>query len=350
MNRIGGRAVGGLLLASCLLAAAGLTDTASASASTNRGITAAAAGTAGPCPTTTDGVTVVVDFQGEGGHGTTVRCAPGSPDTGIVALREAGFRIEGLSNGAPFVCRIEGQPTADSGEDCVGTPPSAAYWAYYYAPRGGSWTYSGEGGGGRKPPVGSVDGWSFTRGGSESTRLLPRVAPPATPTTTTQKPTTTTRPPGTTTPPAPATTTTRPPSSGTTPTTPGPGTTPTTTRVDPAGPGATPPGGPPGTSPGDPGSTTSSSSTTVGTGAVAPQGSGAAGADDGADAADELAGGTVELRDDPDTGSPVALALGGTGVAILGAAAVLSTRQRRRAAAATIAFDQPPPPPDAGTG
>ncbi len=132
------------------------------------GGTAARAGTAGPCPTLADGVTVVVDHGSLGG-GAEVRCAPGEPASGLAALQGAGFSY-GFVPGKPgFVCTIDGGP-----DPCNGAPTSA-YWAYHHAPRGGGWTYATIGAGTRRPPVGSVEGWAFGDGDA------PALASPAAP-------------------------------------------------------------------------------------------------------------------------------------------------------------------------
>ncbi|MEH1100532.1 hypothetical protein V6V16_15360, partial [Micromonospora sp. CPCC 205561] len=135
----------------------------------------AAAGSAGYCPDAS-GVTVVVDFNELGG-GTVVRCAPGDQATGLAALKDAGFQVTGtLRWGEGFVCRIEGRP-ATTAEKCVDTPPVSAYWSYWYASNGGSWTYSDKGVLNRRPPGGSFEGWSFSlnRGADDAPR--PGVAP-----------------------------------------------------------------------------------------------------------------------------------------------------------------------------
>ncbi|WP_025620304.1 hypothetical protein [Salinispora cortesiana] len=139
------------------------------------GSPAAAAGSAGYCPDAS-GVTVVVDFNELGG-GTVVRCAPGSQATGLAALKSAGFQITGtLRWGEGFICRIEGKPSADT-EKCVDTPPASAYWSYWHAPNGGSWTYSDKGVLNRTPPAGSFEGWSFSLNRDPNDAPRPGVAP-----------------------------------------------------------------------------------------------------------------------------------------------------------------------------
>lgn len=139
------------------------------------GSPAVAAASAGYCPDAS-GVTVVVDFHELGG-GTVVRCAPGTQATGLAALKNAGFQITGtLRWGEGFICRIEGKPSAAT-EKCVDTPPASAYWSYWYAPNGGSWTYSDKGVLNRKPPAGSFEGWSFSLNRNASDAPRPGVAP-----------------------------------------------------------------------------------------------------------------------------------------------------------------------------
>jgi len=104
---------------------------------------AATAATDGACPDD-DGVTVVVDFQELGG-GTVVRCAPGPQASGLAALEQAGFTIEGTASwGTAVVCRIDGRPVP-ADEPCTGYPPVSAYWSYWQAAAGGSWGYASTG-------------------------------------------------------------------------------------------------------------------------------------------------------------------------------------------------------------
>ncbi|MCS7475462.1 ABC transporter substrate-binding protein [Umezawaea endophytica] len=159
---------------------------------------ATAQGSPGFCPDA-NGVTVVVDFQELGGS-TIVRCAPGDQGTGLAALKNAGIGITGTNRwGEGFVCRVEGKPAPES-EKCLDTPPARAYWSYWHAPNGGSWTYSDKGVLNRKPPAGSFEGWSFSLDKTETTNPPPRVAPvrPVVVTTTTKPPVV---PPGTQPPP-----------------------------------------------------------------------------------------------------------------------------------------------------
>jgi len=130
------------------------------------------------------GVTVVVDF-GDTGGGIRTRCAPAPVASGFEALAKAGFAITSVA-GQPFLCRIDGEPADDP---CTHTPSASRYWSYWHADRGASWTYSSSGAS-RKPPAGSVEGWSFGPGDP------PGIAPPGpvVATTTTAPPPPTTRP------------------------------------------------------------------------------------------------------------------------------------------------------------
>ncbi|MGW5049621.1 hypothetical protein [Actinokineospora sp. NPDC004072] len=128
------------------------------------------AAAAAPC-SAGGGVTVVVDFGALGG-GAQVGCAPGDPASGLRALAGAGYGYTGVQSHPGMVCKINGQPAADP---CRRPPPTTAYWSYWYATPGGSWTYSSAGGGYRDPAPGTVDGWAFGAGSP------PGIAPPAAP-------------------------------------------------------------------------------------------------------------------------------------------------------------------------
>jgi hypothetical protein len=121
-----------------------------------------------------DGITVVVDLH-ELGDGTTfVRCAEGAPATGLEALRLAGIDHQTTVRFPGFICRIGGRPADDP---CLDAAPADAYWSYWLAARGGSWCYADRGAGGRTPPPGTVEGWSFAldRGPDGAP---PRIEPP----------------------------------------------------------------------------------------------------------------------------------------------------------------------------
>ena len=240
---------------------------------------------AGACTDTT-GITVVVDFSAFG-DGVVVRCAPQPVRSGFDALTRAGFTFAGTTQFPGLLCRINGEPASDP---CHGAPPPNAYWGYWHAPRGGSWTYSSSGAGSRVPPAGSVEGWSF------GDRDEPGMAPPA---------------------PATTSTTTRPP---TTPTTlgslGGPVTaTPTTADAQGGGAGATSTTAPDG-----------STSTTSEPGPSVPRAE-----DDGADGENALRGESASATEPAgdDGGSPVGVVVAALAALALGGAAAITTKRRR---------------------
>lgn len=110
------------------------------------------------------GVSVVVQFPDN--HIET-GCAPGDPSSGLDALTKAGFRYEFVPQQPGAVCRIDGAPASGP---CWQPPDS---WSYWYAERGGSWTFSNLGAGNRNPKPGTVEGWVF------GTKDKPGMAPPA---------------------------------------------------------------------------------------------------------------------------------------------------------------------------
>ncbi len=116
---------------------------------------------------TCDGVWVVVDARAAGGSLST-RCATGSPADGLAALQQARHTYTFVPRIPGMVCTIDARP-----DPCNGAPASA-YWSYWYAEAGGSWTYATVGAGARTPPPGSVEGWRFGDGSAP-----PGTAPPA---------------------------------------------------------------------------------------------------------------------------------------------------------------------------
>ena len=230
-------------------------------------------------------------------------CAP----TRAIGLRRphaAGFTFAGTTQFPGLLCRINGEPASDP---CHGAPPPDAYWGYWHAPRGGSWTYSSSGAGSRVPPAGSVEGWSF------GDRDEPGMAPPA---------------------PATTSTTTRPP---TTPTTQGslggPATaTPTTADAQGGGAGATSTTAPDG-----------STSTTSEPGSSVPRAE-----DDGVDGENALRGESASATEPvgDDGGSPVGVVVAALVALALGGAAAITAKRRR----SHEAGDSGAPPPGAPSG
>ncbi|GGU25248.1 hypothetical protein [Lentzea flava] len=103
------------------------------------------------------GVKVVVDFTALGG-GVETGCAPGDPATGLVALKDAGFPYTFVPRMPGLVCQIKLLPNP-----CT-KPTTTAYWSYWHATPGGTWTYSTSGAGSHDPAPGTVEGWSFGAG------------------------------------------------------------------------------------------------------------------------------------------------------------------------------------------
>lgn len=130
------------------------------------------------------GVTVLVQFPDH----TEVGCAAGDPSTGYQALSRAGFRLTmATGSGTGAICSIDSYPD----HACTSMPPQSAYWAYFHAKPGGTWTYSSTGGGSYDPKPGTVEGWRFGSGSAPSS------TPPGTPSTPKPSPTskpTTSRP------------------------------------------------------------------------------------------------------------------------------------------------------------
>lgn len=130
----------------------------------------------GSC-STADGVTVVVDFRSLGG-GVVVRCAPGQAASGFDALARAGIAFDTAVRSPGFLCRIAGKPASDP---CIDPSPAGAHWSYWLADGRGRWCYSNLGAANRRPPAGTVEGWSFVQGSGPESSLPPGIDPPAVP-------------------------------------------------------------------------------------------------------------------------------------------------------------------------
>ncbi|MEO7269702.1 MAG: hypothetical protein ABIW49_10905 [Knoellia sp.] len=155
----------------------------------------------------TTGVTVVIQSE----NGSSTRCAPGDPGSAYAAL-ESVASVTPVSTQPGFICQINDYPNAN----CSRTPPASAYWAFFHAPAGGSWTYSQSGASSYNPKPGSSVGFRFGSGAPPS---VSPAAPAPAPKPTTAKPQPTTAAPKPTT-AAPRATTAAP--RGTTATTPAP--------------------------------------------------------------------------------------------------------------------------------
>lgn len=116
-----------------------------------------------------DGVWVIVDARALGGSLTT-RCAPGRPATGLDALVAAGHTYTFVPRFPGMVCTLDRRP-----DPCNGAPADA-YWSYWHAEPGGTWTYATRGAGSRTPTTGGAEGWRFGDGTAP-----PGTSPPAPP-------------------------------------------------------------------------------------------------------------------------------------------------------------------------
>ncbi|MGI8888705.1 MAG: hypothetical protein ACR2GB_07015 [Nocardioidaceae bacterium] len=161
---------------------------------------AGAAGSEGYCQES-EGVTVVADFR-QLGSDIVVRCADwASGDTGVDTLVKAGLSPEGTrQSGLAFICRIAGMPSAEQTlvvngqnyhETCTVTPPTSAYWGYWHASDGGSWTYSTVGAAGYQTTPGSFEGYAFSLNDASAPPpgVVPTLPVPVEPSPTPQDPT-----------------------------------------------------------------------------------------------------------------------------------------------------------------
>lgn len=108
------------------------------------------------------GVTIVVEY-GEPASA-SIGCAYGDPATGLEALTSLGHRFTFVPRQPGFLCTIDNRP------DPCNNGPANAYWSYWHAQPGGSWSYGTTGAGSYDPPPGSVDGWAFGDGRPPSSR------------------------------------------------------------------------------------------------------------------------------------------------------------------------------------
>jgi hypothetical protein len=245
------------------------------------------------------GVTVVVDY----GSSSSTLCA--ADDTSAMrVLTKVASVVSPAQYPGTVVCKINSVPADQS---CQRMPPANAYWAFFHATRGGSWTYSSSGVADYNPAPGTVIGFAFGSGGAPSSPPPAAVAPKPSP-----KPSpssSSSRPPTPTPKPKPAATTpARPGSPGSST-----GSTPAAGTGVGTGSATTP-----GTKPSPPRSTTTTASGATTTGATAPTDP----TGDGASAAGARA-------DSTDSGSPTTLLVGLGLDGLVGAgAAYLAIRRR----------------------
>ncbi|WP_404381806.1 hypothetical protein LL946_14420 [Knoellia locipacati] len=254
----------------------------------------------------TSGVTVVVQSSA----GTSTRCASGDPSSAMAALKATHGVVSPNRYPGTVVCRIDGYPASDP---CINMPPADAYWAFFHASSGGSWTYSQSGVASWNPTPGSSIGFRFGSGAAPSVApAAPAPKPAAEPTTAAPKPTTAAPRPRTTS--APRTT------SGTTSSAPRTGTGSTTAPQA----GSSPAVRPATAAPGPAGSASSIPS-------GSPSASPSASASGSASATSDLQDGIVTAQEQPSSGSNSTGRLVGGGVLLLGlASAVAAVALRRR--------------------
>jgi hypothetical protein len=285
-----------------------LAGTAAASGLALAGLVVAASPASAAACSGTSGVTVVVDTGGS----ISTRCASGDPATAWKALTAAGFGTTPVQTFPGALCQINGYPDTS----CVRMPPASAYWAFFHAKRGGSWTYSSSGVSSYDPAPGTVVGFKFGSGGQ------PGIAPPE-PTATSKPAPTTAKPKPTTAAPKPTSkpATTKP--AATTPgTSKGSGT--STGSTQKSGPGAT-------TAPAKPSATTkatasaSPSATASASGSASPESSSSAGTEA---SATSLAAQPTAGTDDGSSGLGTLL-VGGALVAIVAGGAGWAAWRRR---------------------
>jgi hypothetical protein len=267
----------------------------------------APAAEAAACSSAT-GVTVVVDFGSLGGVQTG--CAGGDPGSGLAALAGAGHGYTFVPRQFGLVCQIDARPNPCNGA------PTTAYWSYWHASRGGSWSYSTVGAGGYDPKPGTVEGWAFGAG------RQPGIAPPAAPAPArpAPKPTTNPAPKPTTQPPAGPPRTSAPAAGA--PTAPG--------APGPSAGGGAPRGTGPGSAPGaartSPGRTTGAPSTSAGPTAT----DGTSASSTGAGAAPSTSDSGPPATEPASSSTTIgAFSLAVALIAALGLAAFLIARRRR---------------------
>lgn len=121
-----------------------------------------------------DGVTVVVDFHELGGGLQQVCDGDGGGQKASVLFPENGFPLTYVQRTPGFVCRVSGKPTEDQ-DPCVNTPPPDAYWGLWWSDgESGTWSYSAAGAGSLTVPEGGAVAFSWNGSSAKS----PPGAPP----------------------------------------------------------------------------------------------------------------------------------------------------------------------------
>lgn len=128
-----------------------------------------------------DGVTVSVDFAGQGDQISSCVSISGTSEVAKDVLGQAGVSIEGTKEyGDAVVCRVNGVPSATEpllveGEEpytetCAEFPPAFAYWALWVKDSdGATWDYAMEGVSSLQLSEGQSIGLVLTLGGVTTT-------------------------------------------------------------------------------------------------------------------------------------------------------------------------------------
>jgi hypothetical protein len=146
----------------------------------------------------TSGVTVVIDY----GSSSSTLCAA-DDSSAMKVLQKVATVVSPVQYPGTVVCKINGVPSTQT---CQRMPPASAYWAFFHAPRGGSWAYSSSGVADYNPAPGSVIGFAFGSGAAPSsapppaTASTPEPSPKPSPSSSSSKPPATKPKPAVTTP------------------------------------------------------------------------------------------------------------------------------------------------------
>ena len=133
------------------------------------------------------GVSVVVDFHQLGGGVQTHCDRGGAGKTAWDQLEDVGYRLTGVQKQPGFVCRIDDKPS-ETQDACVTTPPADAYWSLWWSDgRSGKWAFSSTGAGSLKVPAGGYVAMSWQGGAGKA---APGASPTPHPTQPTSSPTT----------------------------------------------------------------------------------------------------------------------------------------------------------------
>jgi hypothetical protein len=130
----------------------------------------------GPC--SEKGITLVIEY-GPLEQGSIIRCVQDFEGTSWNLFQAADLTVQGTASyPTSFVCRIQGQPSAEI-EPCDGTPSvQTGSWIYFVAnadeePR--EWQRSPVGASSRTPKCGDSEAWVFSKDSSVSPLTKPSI-------------------------------------------------------------------------------------------------------------------------------------------------------------------------------